>query len=798
MRDVTLRLRRRGQEFTGEVLASADEAEASFHRAERGAGSHLLLGGDRPYHVMLSADPSQADGKKIVDAIGTRVLLKFGAGRALRRRLQAVGGTGLRPTPAAVNLTSTFYKAVSLYLRADGTISRSSDGPAPSGLDALDAIVAAARWVSSRRTTTFTCLFPPSPFHPDEDESDERLSLEQAAGLHAQLAAIATFVAASSEIAAQHPIDAAQLRSAVITVLSHIVATARDDAAFTPMSHTAAQTILDLIDGETGAHARPELRAHAIHLMSMRAPHVSEVQQQRVRELLAGLRRNAPPYEQLKGRPWRFAVCSAYDFHEGEYEVLRDKYDFSEIEVPEGTPKPSAFYSRGYRALQAPFQTPDGHPIEVLMRVSSPQKENWEMSQDFYIGLAISRHANLGAGDMQAASLDVQQSGYKLMLNAQCAGLTTRFAIARMFPQADIYSSWDSTYFRTNSSEKIVSSEGMDCFHAVLQGMAAGETFVEIDERIKKAQWYHRQSQIEGFVQFVGPANPHVIARYEDVNHDGKADYYDGFLDLKLVEIHEKVRGGSEPRAPGVAASQISGAAARGLGWAAGSMNRVTQYSELWDELPGESERFYAFTGAGFFSPSQPPADVRTGEGPVVELGRLPAVVRYLDDPSVPGGIKAEVLFNAYLSHTPQELKRLLIAAEAYWRALDLGLLGAEAPLDTPLGRRAGLLITLAGLLEYPADQNQLGTLWEQALAMLNFPPISRTLVRKCNTDEDHHQGNYYGSRRGIRQLIGEDGNPGDLQTRDPRAFELLSSDDATIGRAKMLDIEGLQDDEGE
>jgi transcription elongation factor Elf1 len=50
--------------------------------------------------------------------------------------------------------------------------------------------------------------------------------------------------------------------------------------------------------------------------------------------------------------------------------------------------------------------------------------------------------------------VEVRQVGYKLMMNSQCAGLTTRFAIAKIFPDADIYSSWDSTYFRTDSEER--------------------------------------------------------------------------------------------------------------------------------------------------------------------------------------------------------------------------------------------------------------------------------------------------------------------------------------------------------
>src|SRR5690606_23596996 len=141
---------------------------------------------------------------------------------------------------------------------------------------------------------------------------------------------------------------------------------------------------------------------------------------------------------------------------------------------------------------------------------------------------------------------------------------------------------------------------------------------------------------------------------------DGKADYYDGFLDLRLVAIAEDLRASSEPRDPGAQASQISGDAAAGLGWAVGSLNRVTQYSELFDELPGQTELFYAFRSGGFFSRQEPPQDVPLGEGASVELGRLPAVTRYLDGDGGGAGVCGEVMFNAWLSHSAQELKRLL------------------------------------------------------------------------------------------------------------------------------------------
>ena len=111
--------------------------------------------------------------------------------------------------------------------------------------------------------------------------------------------------------------------------------------------------------------------------------------------------------------------------------------------------------------------------------------------------------------------------------------------------------------------------------------------------------------------------------------------------------------------------------------------------------------------------------------------------------------------------------------------------------MATPLGRRAALLLTLAGLLEYPADQNAIDGLWAMALKALNFPDISRSVVRGCITQEDHDASNYYGSRRGIRQLIGkgEADTTGDLARADPAAFARLSDPDPTIGRALPLAV---------
>ncbi len=813
--NVTVRVHNSSGSHTlaGVLVEGGGEASASFGAALSGPGAHLLLGGDRDYHVSLD-EALSADAIDVLrERVGGRVSINFvGRRGTYRQRLVALGGALLvapPETPAAdapaedaedasaaaeaagsLHLSSTIYGANPLYLLADGTLSATPAGPAPTGMDALEAMVTAARWVSSRRTSSFERLFPASAFHPDMPIREERLSVVQAGALLGQIESVLNAASIDAEDPDELALDRSQLRSACVTVLAHVIATAAKDPEFRAPADRATAMVFSLIEAEQGDAARPELRAHAIQLLSQRGPALTDAQQAEVRALLQNLRRQAPPYDEITG-PWRFALCSGYEFHKGGVEVLKRQYKFTEVEAPEGTPKPPGSFSRGYTVLEAPFRGPAGQVIQIFARAASPRDENREMESEFFTGIAVNRHANLGSADMKAALVDIRQRGYKLMLNAQCAGLTTRFAISRMFPEADIYSSWDSTYFRTGADGELSSSEGIDCFIAVLTGMSAAEDFAAIDARLKDAQWYHSQSRQKDFVQFIGPAHPLVSRRYEDVNRDGKADYYDGFLDLRLVEIAEDLHGSALPRDPGAAPSQISGAAASGLGWAAGSLNRVTQYSELWDELPGQTELFYAFRSGGFYSHKVPPQDVGVGKGPAVDVGTLPAVCRYLSQEEGGAGIAGEVMLHSWLSHAAQELKRLLSAADAYWRAIDLGYLGGRAPLDTVAGQRAGLLLTLAGLLEFPADQNMIDALWGMSLDMLNLPKISRSLVRRAINDEDHNQGNYYGSRRGVRELLGSGEEPGTIEKSDPVAYAALLADDPSIGRAKPLDFDG-------
>ncbi len=778
------------------TLVAADAAAARSFAAAAPSPSlaHALLTGDRDYHVTVALSAPADARAALARALGAYVRVTFAGRSPVRRVLRRLVPFAEVPAPAPatppaspngeVDLTDSVPARDALRVLTDGTFSTVAATP-QRGLDASAALVRAARWVSTRRSTTFERLFAASAFHPDVSARPERLDATQARALVAQVRGALDASAVGSPHALAHPDEAAQLRSACVTVLSHVVATVLRDATFRAVADEAAALLFAVIASERGDTSREALRAHTILLLQLRGAALSPADRDRAQALVKTLTRAAPPYDDLPV-DWNFAMCSAWDFHEGEVEVLAAQHGFRRIDAPADAPRsPSA----GYVCLEAPFRTPKGGALRVYARSATPSDENTEMGDARFVGLLINRHAQLGSFDMRATQKTVEQRGYKLMMNSQCAGLTTRFALSRTFPDADLYSSWDSTYFRTGTGGRVNASEGLDCFVALLRGMAQRATHAQLDQRMRSAQWFHPQQEVDrAFSQFVGPAHPLVVARYSDVNHDARGDFYDGFLDFDLRAIATEMRDAIVPRDPGVRASQIGGDAARSLGWAAGSMNRVTQYSDLWAALPGRAELFYAFESAGYFSHLEAPADVPAG--PLREdLGRLPAVCRYVADRNAQGGLRVEVMFHAWLAHAPEELKRLLVAADAMNRAFDLKHLAGTGALATPQARRAAVLLMMAGLLEFPADPTRLDGLWSTALTMLNLPAISRSAVRACITDEDHDASNYYGSVRGVRQLVGAGTDRGTLGASDPLAWTALASADPFVGRARPLDI---------
>ena len=272
-------------ELSAVLIDSGADAADTFAAHQHLPGTHLLLVGERDFYVVLEdrLSPEQVEGLKAL--CGKSLIIAFPERTPVRRRLkscasvksdQAAGaepddvssddarrsrpqrtcGRGARPARWSP-------RRGPLFLLPDGTLAEQASGPAPTGGAAAAVLITAARWISTRRTSTFERLFPPSAFHPEQALRSERLTAEQAQALLQQVAGALADGAVTGPLSGRDALAAAQLRSAGLTVLSHIVATLRRDPGYAQVA--AAATEGDLCPHRTGSGSsrRPGCPARA-------------------------------------------------------------------------------------------------------------------------------------------------------------------------------------------------------------------------------------------------------------------------------------------------------------------------------------------------------------------------------------------------------------------------------------------------------------------------------------------------------------------------------------------------------
>ncbi|MCC6553455.1 MAG: hypothetical protein IT372_10610, partial [Polyangiaceae bacterium] len=176
--EVIVRVRYQGGvvDLPGTLGAAGAGASRELEKRRETPGIHLLAVGDRSYAITLRPPVLEEALAALRGRKGKSVLLVFPGRTPVRRKLKEIlvhEGAAVPDAPA-LDLTAGREGAAPLWLLPEGTFS-TTPSSSPIGAGARDALVTAARWISSRRTSTFECLFPPSAFHPEEPLRTERL-----------------------------------------------------------------------------------------------------------------------------------------------------------------------------------------------------------------------------------------------------------------------------------------------------------------------------------------------------------------------------------------------------------------------------------------------------------------------------------------------------------------------------------------------------------------------------------------------------------------------------------------------
>ena len=148
---------------------------------------------------------------------------------------------------------------------------------------------------------------------------------------------------------------------------------------------------------------------------------------------------------------------------------------------------------------------------------------------------------------------------------------------SRAFPDADLYPRGFRTYLPHGAGRQGQRLRGPRLFAALFPGMARRETHAQL-ERASARPSGTTPETTTSWVQFVGPANRGVVARYSDVNHDEGRP-------LRRLRLRDRAR---RPRGDGRFGHTARPEGARLCRWWAArsrvgreSLNRVAQYRHL-------------------------------------------------------------------------------------------------------------------------------------------------------------------------------------------------------------------------
>lgn len=258
-------------------------------------------------------------------------------------------------------------------------------------------------------------------------------------------------------------------------------------------------------------------------------------------------------------------------FYRGTVELLKQAGFAPEGEV---APRGPSWFGREY-----------GRDLRVRLRLA-------EFAGDLFASMAdpgvhivgYDGHSDIGRNMRRALQRAPDQRGHKLVFYGLCAGKDALFRVRARYPEAQVLTTFNSSYFRTADGpegRRMVESENFNALVEVLAGIADRQDWKGIRDAIRDRaipRYWKAHHALPGGMNYVTPIDSALARRVLDLDGDGQADALDRLVDFNAFAVAADTAAEFVPRDPGRPAAGLGGGA---IHIAANTCNTAMLYNPL-------------------------------------------------------------------------------------------------------------------------------------------------------------------------------------------------------------------------
>lgn len=492
-----------------------------------------------------------------------------------------------------------------------------------------------------------------------------------------------------------------QLRSSASTVLLELLSA---KGSKPELRQEALQTYVATMEAENN----PVLRDSMGWNLRRVAPELPREMHQVVGESLAKVRSESPPYEAWfkDGDNTLTVDWSAGSESLGDDKKRLIKEGFVEVGQDDGT------------ILEKTYKVGGDQDTTFRVRLRSFRSDMFKRVDDKDTDMVIyTGHSNWGRNMRDSLEgLGSEVGGKdKLVLSDLCVGKGEMQQFKDKFPNADLVTTHNSSYFIPGAPGREASSEGINTILATFEGIAYRAPYADIAREVRANNpWtsLHAGNGVDN--NFIFPGDEIVRRRVLDRDHDGQADILDRVVDFNSFKPKTDAARDFEPIAGRPAAIQ-DGTKAH---FAAMTVTRLGCYSQQFDSFTKDGR----VIPGGMFDP-------KPGET---------AMFRFAKG-EVEGRESITMTMNAHYAHSSEEALR---AGASYEFARFV-----EGDSGDPVNNRLNALIFASHSLHTDVSRRD-KEVWSALLTAKGLPDIKRSDVESSKgADHDYYSGSEAASK---------------------------------------------------